>query len=132
MPSPSRAGQPWAAQPFEAGRLRDKITIRRLEDAPTGRGGFDRSWMTIADRISAEVIGQSGREAVLANTLQGVATYRITIRYRKGLNAEDQVIWHRGPADDVELNVLAPPNDPWGRRQFLQIMADTSARQNAD
>lgn len=77
------------------------------------------------ESIPAEVIGLGGREAMFANTLQGTATYRITIRYREGIQANDQILW-RGQ----ELNILAPPTDPTGRRRILQIMADSSAPQN--
>ena len=117
--------------PFEAGRLRDRIAIRRQVDVATGRGGFARDWQTLAGMgdVPAEVIGQSGREAVIANTLQGTATFRITIRYRDGIQAKDQIIVTT--MGDLELNVLAPPTDPTGRRQFLQILADTSAQQQA-
>lgn len=111
---------------FEPGRLRDRITIRRLTDAPTGKGGQTRTWATIAANIAAEVISISGREEVIANTLQGTATYRITIRHRAGIRTNDQVQW-RGQ----ELNILGPPVDPTGRRQIMQITADTSAPQNA-
>jgi len=113
-----------------AGRLRDRITIRRPTVTASGKGGQTRGWETVAAWVPAEIIGQSGREAVIANTLQGVATYRITIRWRSGVQAKDQILWH-SPGGDVELNVLAPPSDPTGRRVMLQIIADTSAQQGA-
>lgn len=111
---------------LQAGRLRDFISIRRPTDISDGKGAYRRGWQNIADRLPAEVIGQSGREAVIATTLQGTATYRITIRYREGLKANDQIIWR-----DQELNILAPPSDPDGRREQLQILADTSSPQKA-
>lgn len=120
-----------ARVPFEAGRLNERIEIRRLTDTPARAGGQQRAWTTITgmESVPAEVIGQSGREGVIANTLQGVATFRITIRYRTGLKANDQVVWLTN--GDMELNILAPPSDPTGRRQFLQILADTSSPQGA-
>jgi head-tail adaptor len=118
-----------------AGRLRDRITVKRLTDTPTGRGGFTRAWATVAgmSRMAAEVISISGREAVIANTLHGDATYRITIRWRpldQQPRTGDQIVWHAA-GGDVELNVKAPPSDRYGRREELQIIADTSAPQNA-
>ena len=111
-----------------AGRLRERISVRRLQQTTTGAGGQARSWTVLPgmENVPAEVIGQSGREAVIVNTLQGIATYRITIRWREGIKASDQILW-RG----TELNIIAPPSDPTGRREMLQIMADTSAPQGA-
>lgn len=112
---------------LEPGRLRDAITIRRLADTPDGSGGFTRDWTTVVGPIFAEVLGQNGREALIANTLQGVATYKITVHYRTDLRVNDQVLWN-----GLELNIVAPPVDPWGTRQETQIFADTSAPQEAD
>lgn len=111
-----------------AGRLRERISIRRMTNVATGKGGYVREWkpLTGMTAVPAEVLSQSGREAVIANTLQGIATYKITIRWREGIEAADQILW-RG----LELNILAPPADPTGRRQLLQIFADTSAPQKA-
>lgn len=117
---------------LEAGRLREVITIRRETDVPDGSGGYERSWVDFAKDIRAEVINQSGREAVIATTLQGVSTYRITIRSRPswrnggGPQASDQVLW-RG----LELNIVAPPADPNGFGEALVFIADTSAPQGA-
>lgn len=111
-----------------SGRLRERIEIRRLKDTKTRAGGQARTWTTLPGMacVPAEVIGISGREAVIAHSLQGVSTYRITIRYRRGIKAKDQILW-----DGLELNIIAPPSDPKGRREELQIIADTSAPQGA-
>jgi SPP1 family predicted phage head-tail adaptor len=113
---------------FEAGRLRERITVRRFTSTRTIAGGQVKAWATVPgmESIPAEVLGGGSSEAVLANRLEGTATYRITIRWREGIQARDQVLW-RG----LELNVLGPPQDPTGRREILQIIADTSARQGA-
>lgn len=109
-----------------AGRLRQLITIRRLTDVSNGKGGYKRGWSTLAENLRAEVISQSGRESVIANTLQGISTYKITIRHREGLKVNDQVIWN-----GQELNILAPPSDPTGKRQETLIFADTNTPQRA-
>ena len=115
--------------PFDAGRLRERISIRKPVDVETGSGGYERGWETREgmDNVPAEVIGlPGGREGVIAGTLQGTSIYRITIRHRDGIEARDQIRWR-----DMELNILAPPVDPTGRRRILQITADTSAPQRA-
>lgn len=116
---------------LSAGRLRERIAIRRFTATPTGKGGQTRAWTTLAGMgdVPAEVLGQSGREAVISNTLKGTATYKITIRYRAGIKADDQIIWTSNGG--LELNILAPPSDPRGNRRFLEILADTSSPQGA-
>lgn len=109
-----------------AGSLRDRITVRRLTDTPNGRGGFSRGWSTVIADLPAEVLGQSGREELIANTFQGVASFKITVRYRNDLRATDQVLWN-----GLELNIVAPPTDPDGRRERTEIFADTSTPQDA-
>jgi SPP1 family predicted phage head-tail adaptor len=76
--------------------------------------------------VWAEVRSISGREAVIANTLQGVSTFQVTIRYRDDIEASDQILW-----DARELNIVAPPEDRFGRKQWLTIVASTLAPQGA-
>lgn len=106
-----------------AGRLRQRITIRRPTETRDGKGGFTTAWTTIANEIGADVEGLDGREALFAHALQGISSYRITIRWRAGLQARDQVVL----SDGTELNITAPPADPDGRRRWLTIMADTGS-----
>lgn len=111
---------------FRAGRMRDRITIRRATDVQTGAGGLTRSWTTLASSLPAEVLGQSGRESVIGNTLQGISTFKLSIRHRTDIRAGDQVL-----LNGLELNILGPPYDPTGRRQRTEFFADTSAPQGA-
>ena len=111
------------------GRLRERIRIRRLGDVSDGKGGWVRGWSTVVEEVFAEVVGQNGREGVIANTLQGTSTYRINLRYRNDLRANDQIIWLTN--NNIELNILAPPVDPTGRHEETQIFADTSVPQKA-
>lgn len=112
--------------PLTAGRLRNRITIRRATDTQTDAGGLSRTWSTLVRNLPAEVLGQSGREAVIGNTLQGIATFRITIRPRSDIRIGDQILW-----DGLELNIISPPSDPTGRREMMDFLADTSAPQGA-
>lgn len=112
--------------PLPAGRLRNRITIRRATDTPTAAGGQSRSWSTLVAGLPAEVLGQYGRESVIANTLQGISTFRITIRPRSDIRIGDQVIW-----GTRELNIISPPSDPTGRGEMMDFLADTSAPQQA-
>lgn len=105
-----------------AGRLNQRITIRRSVDLDDGRGGQSAVWSTIAS-VWAEVINLNGREAVLAGALQGISSWRITIRWRAGVLPSDQIVH-----GDLHLNVTAA-DDPDGQRDRLVIFADNQAVQ---
>jgi SPP1 family predicted phage head-tail adaptor len=105
-----------------AGRLRTPILIRRATEVQNAKGGYDTTWATIAS-CRADVEGLDGREVMLAQALQGVSSYRITIRWCSGIKARDQVQL----PDGTELNIAGPPADPDGRRRWLTILADTGS-----
>lgn len=105
-----------------AGQLRTPIVVRRATQVQNVKGGYDEAWVTIAS-CRADVEGLDGREVMLAQSLQGISSYRITIRWCSGIRASDQV---RLP-DGTELNIAGPPSDPDGRRRWLTLMADTGA-----
>lgn len=105
-----------------ARRINRRITIRQPRDVPDGHGGFTTEWQDIAT-VWAEVISQNGREAVIASALQGVSSYRITIRWRSGVSPEQQIDY-----DGKTLNIRSA-DDPDGKRTALVIFADTEAVQ---
>jgi SPP1 family predicted phage head-tail adaptor len=112
-----------------AGNLRDRITIRRqvnLKNPETG--GLERSWETLAT-VWAEVKAINGREAVIGNTLQGISTFQVTIRWRGDVKASDQLLWPNG-GTARELNVLTA-EDRFGTHKWTTIIADTQAAQGA-
>ena len=109
---------------LEAGRLNRRINVTRPQDMPDGHGGFITTWQPVAT-IWAEVISQNGREAVLSQALQGVSSYRITVRYRPDLAISPK---YQIDLDGKTLNVRSVA-DPDGRRVALVIFADTEAVQ---
>lgn len=104
------------------GRLRNRVTIRRLTTARVSGGGRSESWADVAT-IWAEVIGISGREAVIAEALQGVSFYKITIRWRPDITDADQLRYGA-----IDLNIRSA-SDPDGYREELLILADTGSAQ---
>lgn len=106
---------------FAAGRLRHTVVIRREVQVQNAKGGYDTSWQTVASP-KAKVEGLDGRESMLAHALQGISSYRVTIRWRTGIKVSDQLVL----PDGTELNI-ASANDPTGKREKLVILADTGS-----
>ena len=109
-----------------AGRLNRRITIRRATQAQDDKGGYIESWMTVAS-VWAEVLGIDGREAVIAQALQGVSYFKITVRWRPGIQASDQIL-----LDDGRTLNIRSVADPTGRRVMLVLLADTASVQSED
>jgi SPP1 family predicted phage head-tail adaptor len=101
-------------------RLRERITIKRRTKTSNNRGAWTWGWSTLSENLPAEVLFQSGKEAVLNAALQGVTVYRITVRFRSDLHTSDQILW-RGE----ELNIRSVAPDPM--RNYLTIIADTES-----
>ena len=106
---------------IRAGELRHVITWVRPTFADDGNGGQTRTPTTLAT-MRACVEGQDGREAVIGHALEGISTYRITIRWRTGLLPSDQILLD----DGTVLNVTSI-SDPEGRRRQLQVIATTAS-----
>jgi head-tail adaptor len=116
-----------------AGQLRHRLSIRRVQEVPNGKGGFKSDWSEITNgKVSAEVTGLDGRESVMDQALQGISVYRIRIRWRPDVRTSDQ-LRTKGSAfgyDDKgvprDLNIRSAV-DPDGRREQLVIIADTAS-----
>lgn len=112
-----------------AGRLREQIKIRRpVNTKNPATLGLTRGWQDVGTEW-AQVRTINGREEVIANTLQGVSTFEITIRYRDDLRPDDQILWLTN--GNRELNIVAPPEDMLGNRQWTRLIASTATPQGA-
>ena len=107
---------------LRAGDLRTPIEIMRAVRTDTGKGSDRITGWSILAQPRAEVLGQDGREAVIAQALQGISTYRIRIRFRPGLLQSDQV--RLGGPGGTDLNILSI-TDPNGEREQLMLIAST-------
>jgi SPP1 family predicted phage head-tail adaptor len=108
-----------------AGRRRGRVTILRQVKQSTGKGGFTVAWTDVAT-VKAEVLALTGRESLVEHVLQGIAVYRITIRWRGDVKPADQLRL----ADGRLLNIRSA-DDSTGRRHDLVIIADTLATTGA-
>ncbi|WP_242140866.1 phage head closure protein [Sphingomonas sp. TREG-RG-20F-R18-01] len=108
--------------PLSAGRLRHRVTIRRPVQTKTGDGGFETVWTDVAT-VYAEVLGLNSRESMIGQALQGVSSYRVTVRFGTDITDADQLRY-----GVLDLNVRSI-SDPDGRREQLLILADTASAQ---
>jgi head-tail adaptor len=113
---------------FDAGRLRERITILRKQGTKNAGGGLDVSWPAVAENVSAEIVGLNGRESLIGGVLQGISYFQITIRYRADLKPSDQILWLTNA--NRELNII-DAEDKLGTRQWTVIQASTAAPQGA-
>ncbi|UAK23666.1 phage head closure protein [Sphingomonas nostoxanthinifaciens] len=108
---------------LRAGDLRHQIEFMQPVQLPDRAGGSTKTWQATM-KPWAEVLGQDGREAVIAQALQGISTYRIRIRWRTGIDPSWQI--RLNGTGGIDLNILSI-TDPNGDREQLLIIADTAA-----
>jgi SPP1 family predicted phage head-tail adaptor len=106
------------------GRLRHRITVWRKVSVRNENGGYSDVWSQIA-KVWAEVIGIAGREATIGQALQGISSYRVTVRFGLDVTDVDQIKYGM-----LNLNVRSV-TDPTGDREELLILADTASAQKA-
>ena len=94
------------------GRLRHRLTLEASVRANDGGGGTVSSWEPLAELWGA-VEAVTGREAVMADRVSGLASFQIVIRHR-----DDVVPSMRFRRDAEAFDILAAL-DQDGRRRFL-------------
>ena len=106
------------------GDLNHQVEIRQKVSAPKSDGGpgMVTSWQTIGTPW-CKVEGLAGRESVIGEALQGIAVYRVTMRYREDFGPADQLRYR-----SLDLNVRSV-TDPDGRREQIVVIADTGSAQ---
>lgn len=109
---------------LSGGELRQRIEIMRAVRVDTGKGSDRIASWAVHRRPWAEVLGQDGREAVIAQALQGISSYRIRLRYRRDLLPDDQVRLN-GPGG-IDLNITSI-TDPNGDKEQLMLLASTES-----
>src|SRR5262245_36946829 len=106
----------------EAGDLRERVRFeRRITTGDDGYGNVRQDWMLMT-RVAARIAPMRGSEEVLANRLQGIQSYEITVRASKvtlGLLPSDRAIDER---HGTVFNITAVDN-PDEKRQWLRLTA---------
>ena len=94
------------------GEMRERVTLQSPLLVADGAGGADVSWDDEAT-VWAKVETLSGEERVTGERLAPRARFRLTIRYREGLNAAMRVVWKTRALD------IRAIRDPDGRKHLL-------------
>lgn len=93
---------------MNAGELRHRITIRQGLESKTTRGGFTVEATTIYSRIPALVEPLAGHELNVAMQIDPRLKWTITLRFAKGIQARQIVIYHALEGDRT-LEIVQPP-----------------------
>lgn len=78
---------------INAGMLRTAITVERTTRTSDGAGGYTDAWATLKGAPKrAGVKFKSGNERQLAERIDAVAGYKVTMRYFAGLQERDRIV----------------------------------------
>lgn len=98
-------------------RLRDRVTFYSPTKVTDAIRGQAVTYTTVLATVWAEWRGLTGRETLLAQAMQTIPTYRLTIRYRADITTQLRVKrGTAGPTCDV-----SDVRDPDGRKVFLEL-----------
>lgn len=67
--------------------------------------------------IWAKVIAVKGKEAIEAQKIRPELTYRVTIRYREGIDSSMIIEW-----EGRKLELITPPYDLDGKKAYMGFM----------
>ena len=78
---------------INAGMLRTAIRVERTTRTSDGAGGYTDAWATLSGAPKrANVKFKSGNERQLAERIDAVAGYKVTMRYFNGLQERDRIV----------------------------------------
>lgn len=103
---------------MKAGRLRHRVDLQHFATMTHPvTGDRAKAWITVTEKIPADIEPLSGREFLAAAASQSQVSSRITIRYRTGVTAA-----HRLKQGDVIYNIEAVLPDKKTGREHLTLM----------
>ena len=109
---------------MRAGDLRDRVTIERRTETSDGHDGVTEAWATVYRRAAAKVQPLSGRDLERARQIDPRISHDVTLRYwqthRADLDGGRVRLVHHG-IEDVTLEIVGPPLDVDGRREWLRM-----------
>lgn len=102
---------------LNAGELRERVELQKVESVADGAGGSTRQWVTVK-RLSARVLPLNGSEQVVTDGLQPVQGFEIIARHQPAVGIDNRLVW-RGQALNIRSAV-----DPTGKRAWTRIIAE--------
>ncbi len=107
---------------MRAGTLRKQITLQHNTPTTSATGQQSPSWMTYAT-VWGQVVAETSTEHEVGKKLISVGTWKVTIRYRDDVTAEDRIVW-----GSRILNIIGSPNPDERRRQLTMTAHDIGAQ----
>lgn len=99
-----------------SGELTERVTFLAPTKTTDSLRGQVVSWTTELAEVWAQWRGLTGRELMVAQAMDTIPTYRLTIRYRADITTKLRVRRHDGTICDVASVV-----DPTGRKEWLEL-----------
>lgn len=108
-----------------AGQLDQIITLQQRVPSVDGAGQDNYTFANLASVPEEWANAQPlrGGEYFAASQMQATVDVKFTIRYRSDLDSTMRVLWRGEPYD-----IVSPPIDPHGRREWLELMCVTGVR----
>ena len=95
-------------RPMRAGRLRHRIVFEEFTTDLDSDGAVTEEWTPVFPApVSAEITAISGRELIVAASVNSKVTTRIRVRYRPGFKPALRGI-HRGTVYNIEAVIPDP------------------------
>lgn len=107
---------------MNAGKLNQRLTLQQRVASQDGLGQAAGAWQDVAT-VWGRAQPLRGREFFAAGQMQASAEVKFTIRYRPDVAASWRVLWRGAPHD-----LVAPPIEVEGGREFIELMAATGVR----
>lgn len=106
-----------------AGDFDQRITVQQASSNVDVLGQRVETWSDVLPGIAAKWVPKGGREFFAAGTEQSVSEGFFLVRYRDTITSSMRIVW-RG----VNYAIVAEPHDVDGKRETLQIVVATGAR----
>lgn len=105
-----------------AGYLDQRLTLQQRAAGQDALGDASGAWQTVAT-VWAHAKPLRGREFFAAGQLQAALDVQFTIRYRADVATTWRVLWRGVPHE-----IVSPPIDVDGRREYLELMCASGIR----
>lgn len=110
---------------MKAGKLRHRVRIDDLVTELDSDGDRVEVWAPAFGAVSvlaAEIIPNSGREYIAAETIQSKVSHRIKIRHRDGLKPNQRAVELRADGTGDVFNIEAVLPDPESGTRWVTLM----------